>query len=446
MTDTVSIYRRWAPAAIVIGIIAIFVALLLPAVQHAREAARRTQSKNNLKQIGLALHNYHDAFRCFPPGGTFDASGRACHSWISSIQPFVDASPLFSEIDFNQPWDTPFNADAFRRRLPVLTNPSLDHHQSANDYGLADYSANSRLLAANSSVILEDIANASEVFLAAELGGDFIPWACPYNWRPFEGFASKPRTYGRPEGIGGHFLMTDGSVRWIAPDMSADEFEAVRGPDLAGAAASNLAIIRRPDSFPYPTDAWKRVQIPFGNRLIGFGMRNGRDEMIYFHLSFSHGKSTYRHPGDNDLERLREFPHLIGLTAEGDFTDRSAESLAKLTKLEELQLSSEGMSDDGLAFLEKLSALRSLDLARQRLTPACLAHLRGLPRLQKLRVTVAEVTEDLPTLFQPLASSLEITLNLQLNQMTEDDARALRVTLPNVRIEQDWRRENRRRK
>ncbi len=92
---------------VVIAIIAILIALLLPAVQQAREAARRTQCKNNLKQLGLAMHNYHDVFNTFPPGCivmpyqhptsantlTFTSWG-----WGSLVLPYLDQAPLFNSL------------------------------------------------------------------------------------------------------------------------------------------------------------------------------------------------------------------------------------------------------------------------------------------------------------------------------------------------------------
>lgn len=93
---------------VVIAIIAILIALLLPAVQQAREAARRTQCKNNLKQLGLALHNYHDTHGIFPnsmdsyhPTSTPDRSNPRNHSWMVMILPFIDQAPLYQSIDFN---------------------------------------------------------------------------------------------------------------------------------------------------------------------------------------------------------------------------------------------------------------------------------------------------------------------------------------------------------
>jgi len=113
---------------VVIAIIAVLVSLLLPAVQQAREAARRTQCKSNLKQIGVALHNYHDSFNCFPmgycaalpwvDGATDTANG---WSWATMILPYMDQAPLYTQFNFGQPVQ---NFPAIQTRIPSFLCPS----------------------------------------------------------------------------------------------------------------------------------------------------------------------------------------------------------------------------------------------------------------------------------------------------------------------------------
>ena len=87
---------------VVIAIIAILIALLLPAVQQAREAARRSSCKNNLKQYGLALHNYHDVYEAFPIGGTnWSPTGTPYVGWQVRILPFADQAPLYEQLEFS---------------------------------------------------------------------------------------------------------------------------------------------------------------------------------------------------------------------------------------------------------------------------------------------------------------------------------------------------------
>jgi prepilin-type N-terminal cleavage/methylation domain-containing protein len=113
---------------VVIAIIAILIALLLPAVQQVREAARRTSCRNNLKQIGLALHNYHASHQTFPSGYTYrrGAGGEnvAGFSWGTMLLPFLDQAPLFQQFDFGPPVFDPANQPPRERHLPVFLCPS----------------------------------------------------------------------------------------------------------------------------------------------------------------------------------------------------------------------------------------------------------------------------------------------------------------------------------
>ena len=115
---------------VVIAIIAVLIALLLPAVQQAREAARRTQCRNNLKQYGLALHSYHGVFRQFPIGGTGTPNRPPRISWQVRILPFVEQSALYNQLNLDintPPVDQQVLSDgkmAREHQIPITRCPS----------------------------------------------------------------------------------------------------------------------------------------------------------------------------------------------------------------------------------------------------------------------------------------------------------------------------------
>ena len=127
---------------VVIAIIAILIALLLPAVQQAREAARRTQCRNNLKQMGLALYNYESSMSTFPPSrfdpktcigvpyapGTGDCTANSNTtsyiSWTVMVLPYMDQAPLYNQYNANRPWWDNVNNAVVNTQLNVYQCPS----------------------------------------------------------------------------------------------------------------------------------------------------------------------------------------------------------------------------------------------------------------------------------------------------------------------------------
>ena len=141
---------------VVIAIIGILLALLLPAVQAAREAARRSQCTNNLKQMGVACQNYHDVFRHYPSGylatvpyNNADHDTTPGWGWAALILPFVEQQNLHGRINFSLPIEHPANAAAVQTLIPIYACPSDQAPAAA--FAVTDAARNPIALAAPSS-------------------------------------------------------------------------------------------------------------------------------------------------------------------------------------------------------------------------------------------------------------------------------------------------------
>ena len=132
---------------VVIAVIAILIALLLPAVQQAREAARRTGCRNNLKQLGIALHNYHELHSTFPPGVVARSNNlqNAMHAGLTLILPQLEQKNVYDRYNFNLPWSDPYNVAAANVAIAVFRCPTagapVPHHGGfplpATDYAFS---------------------------------------------------------------------------------------------------------------------------------------------------------------------------------------------------------------------------------------------------------------------------------------------------------------------
>ncbi|HEX4147296.1 MAG TPA: DUF1559 domain-containing protein [Pirellulales bacterium] len=196
----------------------VLVALLLPAVQQAREAARRNQAMNQLKQIDIALQNYHDVFKKFPPAASCDANGKPLLSWRVKILPYIGEAALYNEFHLDEPWDSEHNKQLLEKMPDIYKDPRMGDLGNKTVYlvptGDAVMFFNNA--GANMKVVTD---GTSKTILVVEADPEnAVPWTKPEDMKidpdnPAAGLASN----------GGVFLVAavDGSVHLLAPDIDS---------------------------------------------------------------------------------------------------------------------------------------------------------------------------------------------------------------------------------
>jgi len=206
----------------------ILAALLLPAVQQAREAARRSQCKNNLKMIGLALHNYHDMYNSFPPAFVADENGNPMHSWRVLILPFIDQAPLYAQYRFDEPWDGPNNSRLLPMMPAVFRCPSHGTPTDTTTAYAAVYGPNSVFRGSSGVAIRQILDGTSNTLAVGEVTGANIPWM-----QPLDVDVTIHPTIGDRSGFssdhtgGCQFLMVDGAVRFVSENINQQTLQSL---------------------------------------------------------------------------------------------------------------------------------------------------------------------------------------------------------------------------
>jgi len=216
--------------------IPIMIALLLPAVQQAREAARRTQSKNNLKQIGLAAHNFESTHNHFPPQDFKE--NELPQSWMTELLPYMDQAALYNTINRQAPWDDPNNRAAMSAVVQVYLNPShpaKSFVDPASGYAVAHYAGNPYIFGREKPLSIRDMTDGtSNTMLAGSVIEGPRPWGDPGNLRdPANGIGTGPQQYlhtsfGEPIAM---ILMSDGSVRTVSGNTAPAVLQGLAQPD-----------------------------------------------------------------------------------------------------------------------------------------------------------------------------------------------------------------------
>lgn len=241
-------------------------------LESVRSVAWQKQTHYNLKDWGLAFHNFHDTFGAFPPGGTMNQDGELLHGWAMFVGPYN--SYMAPGLDFNREWRVPPNDSVYKCQMPVFLNPSQPGAVFDDEgFGLCHWAGNVHVLPVrtvhvdastgsegpgenaaqlggqNGGMSLAQITDGtSSTILLGTVGEQFKPWGHPANVRdPALGINRSPDGFGGPPGWNGAmFLMCDGSVKFLRGDTDLSVMKALATP-AGGEANPDDSAWQHPD-------------------------------------------------------------------------------------------------------------------------------------------------------------------------------------------------------
>lgn len=220
-------HRVQAAGAIEANEAATLAAMLVPAVTQARVAARRAQATNNLKQLALAMHNYADVNRSFPPAVLYGPDGKTPYSWRVALLPYLEQAPLYQQYKFDEPWDSANNKLVLAKMPAVFRDPNDPADSTFSSYyGLTGPATIFFGKEGAKFVQITDGTSNTLMFVEAKRE---IPWTKPEDI-PYDKEKPLPKLGGHyPDGFIAAFC--DGSVRFMTQNFSQTVLRAMMTRD-----------------------------------------------------------------------------------------------------------------------------------------------------------------------------------------------------------------------
>ncbi len=245
----------------------ILIALLLPAVQKVREAASRTQDANNLKQMALAFHGYHDAYRQFPSPAICDKAGKPLLSWRVAILPYIEQDNLYRQFKLDEPWDSEHNKKLLPQmpKLYQMVGDSPSDSQSFYRVFVGQDKNPSALFRSYADKVrMQHITDGTSNTVMIVQSADSVPWTKPEELT-YNPNGPLPKLNQTRRGC--NVALCDGSVRFLANDIAEQTLRALitrdggevignlddpRGASDARPRTAETATPKRPAAPPVP--------------------------------------------------------------------------------------------------------------------------------------------------------------------------------------------------